>query len=397
MTEPNTRGTAKDNGTGNGSSSGPETNTATNNEKSNGSNQPSSLASRIQSSATNLAKSAFQPPTSAELSQSLAASTGNKAGQSSLQSTANTHAASASRAVSTPGSGSASAPGTTGTQASTFRNEPPQQGGVELPPLTEAEFQYGQELGLGLGSDQEQGQNTDLQSTTGPWKGKQRAQDPTQTQYETAWQRNPPTSIQTTTQKPTTYNPEPTDGSAVLSLLSDPSFDPNMETDPATLPETHPSLDRYAAPAPLSRGEIEAIESFRRGVGGVMREDVDRQQQRQNRMGEGEGGNGGISGSSLIPDIDTFLMENEYGSGVRAGSGSGSSLRDTIATYLPGAIDWMDVQERYVDDVWGYLEPVLEAAREEIEDGDKREGTGHEDGDGPAVRRLKMILVHMKG
>ena len=57
----------------------------------------------------------------------------------------------------------------------------------------------------------------------------------------------------------------------------------------------------------------------------------------------------------------------------------------------------MDVQERYVDDVWGYLEPVLEAAKEEIEDGDKFEGTGHEDGDGPAVRRLKMILVHMKG
>ncbi|OGE50909.1 hypothetical protein PENARI_c015G11009 [Penicillium arizonense] len=382
MTEPNTRGTAKDNGTGNGSSSGPETNATTNNEKSNSSNQPSSLASRIQSSATKLAKSAFQPPTSAELSQSLAASTGNKAGQSSLQSTANTHTASASRAVSTPGSGSASAPGTTGTQASTFRNELPQQGGVELPPLTEAEFQYGQELGLGLGLDQEQGQETDLQSTTGPWKGKQRAQDPAQTQYETAWQRNPPTPIQTTTQQPTTYNPEPTDGSAVLSLLSDPSFDPNMDTDPATLPETHPSLDRYAAPAPLSRGEIEAIESFRRGVGGVMREDLDRQQQKQNRMGEGEGGNGGISGSSLIPDIDTFLMENEYGSGVRAGSGS--SLRDTIATYLPGAIDWMDVQERYVDDVWGYLEPVLEAAREEIEDGNKREGTGHEDGDGPA-------------
>jgi hypothetical protein len=124
-----------------------------------------------------------------------------------------------------------------------------------------------------------------------------------------------------------------------------------------------------------------------------MREELDRQQQKQNRMGEG--GDGGISGASLIPDIDTFLLENEHGSGVR--SESGSSLRDTIATYLPGAIDWMDVQERYVDDVWGYLEPVLEAAREEIEDGDKVEGTGHEDGDGPAVRRLKMILVHMKG
>ncbi|KAJ5306830.1 hypothetical protein PENANT_c003G01530 [Penicillium antarcticum] len=389
MTEPNTRGKTKDNGT--------DGNSETNNDNGSKSSDQPSLASRIQSSATNLARSAFQPPTSTELSQSLAASTGNKAGQSSLQPTPNTH--SASRDIATQGSGSGVGAGSTATrtQAPAFRNETHQQGGVELPPLTETDFEEALRLEQGLdqesGYDQTQDPNTDLQSTQGPWKGKQRARDPTQTQYETAWQRNFPA---TTQYQSTPYTPDPNDGSEVLSLLTDPSFDPNMETDPATLPETHPSLDRYAAPAPLSAGEIEAIESFRRDVSGGMREEVDRGVQAEMAMQKGESGNGNISGTSLIPDIDTFLMENDHGVGSGVRTNSGSSLRDTIATYLPGATDWMDVQERYVDDVWGYLEPVLEAAKEEIED-ERVEGRGHEDGDGPAVRRLKMILGHMKG
>jgi hypothetical protein len=174
-----------------------------------------------------------------------------------------------------------------------------------------------------------------------------------------------------------------------------------MDEDPATLPETHPSLDRYAAPAPLSSGEIEAIEFFRKGARGLLREDMEKGREQEMRM-QNRSGNatGSISGSSLIPDIDTFLMENEHGSGsgVVTRSGNAHSLRETVAAYLPGATDWMDVQERYVDDVWGYLEPVLEAAKEEIEDGQKEpvEGSAHADRDGPAVRRLKMILAHMK-
>ena len=66
---------------------------------------------------------------------------------------------------------------------------------------------------------------------------------------------------------------------------------------------------------------------------------------------------------------------------------------------LPGSNEWVEVQARYHDEVWGYLRPALEAAKTEIEekkDGDAAEGQGH-DGDGPAVRRLKMILRHMEG
>ena len=112
-------------------------------------------------------------------------------------------------------------------------------------------------------------------------------------------------------------------------------------------------------------------------------------------------------------DIDVFLSQ-----GVGAGSGSGSgirieegnpmptgagftstsnstSLRDAVLANLPGAGDWIGVQERYHDEVWGFLQPVLEEARAEIEEkGVEGLGPGE---DGPAVRRLKMILMHMKG
>jgi hypothetical protein len=98
----------------------------------------------------------------------------------------------------------------------------------------------------------------------------------------------------------------------------------------------------------------------------------------------------GLSSVSLVPDIDAFLNEHD---------GSGVSLRDSVLAELPGSGEWVGVQERYHDEVWGYLRPALEAAREEIEEakGGGGEGVGHGDGDGPAVRRLKMILKHMGG
>jgi hypothetical protein len=70
------------------------------------------------------------------------------------------------------------------------------------------------------------------------------------------------------------------------------------------------------------------------------------------------------------------------------------ALRDEVLSRLPGAGDWVGVQERYHDEVWGFLEPVLEAAKTEI---DARGEDGNTNGarEGPAVRRLRMILGHM--
>ena len=114
-------------------------------------------------------------------------------------------------------------------------------------------------------------------------------------------------------------------------------------------------------------------------------------------------------------DIEVFLnqgVEVGSGSGIRIAAGNAiptgagftstsnstsnsTSLRDAVLANLPGAGDWIGVQERYHDEVWGYLQPVLEEAKAEIEEKGV-EGLGHGE-DGPAVRRLKMILMHMKG
>jgi hypothetical protein len=104
-----------------------------------------------------------------------------------------------------------------------------------------------------------------------------------------------------------------------------------------------------------------------------------------------------MTGSSLVPDIDTFLSQGlgqENENGVGGTSRSGVLLRDEVLAKLPGAGDWVGVQERYHEEVWGFLEPVLEAARTEMESGiDGGEGGA----EGPAVRRLRMVLGHMGG
>ncbi|KAJ5593314.1 hypothetical protein N7537_010218 [Penicillium hordei] len=430
-----------------------------------------SLASRIQTSATGLAKSAFQP--SSDLANTLASSTSSKpAGPSSLPNTQTSRDLSAKTTPhGAPGSGTG--PGSA-YAAHSFREHDTSTstpGGFALPALTEDEFQgnayaYGYD-GIGIAdntaadqlrattttnTNQSQFQSQDLQAPSSTWKGKARAHDPNQHQFETVWQRQWHDQ-----QTPQTTDTSATDGAAVVSLLSNITFDPNFE-DPTTVPDTE--IDIAAAPAPLSAAEKEMLDSFRRGL----RLDVEENKERE--------GNGRLTSASLIPDIDVFLSQglgaesgigSGSGTGTREGnamamatsSGSGSiptsirdavlrnipggsdwvgvqetdidvflsqgvgagsrigmgigegnamatgstststSLRDVVLTNLPGAGDWIGVQERYHDEVWGYLQPVLEEARAEIEEkGAEGLGAGE---DGPAVRRLKMILMHMKG
>ncbi|KAL2697514.1 hypothetical protein AAEP93_011418 [Penicillium crustosum] len=453
-----------------------------------------SLASRIQASATGLAKTAFQP--SSDLANTLASSTSSKpAGPSSLPNTQTSKDLPKNTTPhGTPGSASGSASAAQSfREHDTYTSTP---GGFALPALTEDEFQgntygYGYD---GLAADnteadqlratttattttatnQSQFQSQDLQTPSSTWKGKARAHDPTQHQFETVWQRQWHDQ-----QTPQTTDTPTTDGAAVVSLLSDLSFDPNFE-DPTTVPDTE--IDIAAAPAPLSVAEREMLDSFRRGLGLDVEEDKNKERDGSTRL----------TGASLIPDIDVFLsqgigaesgigigsgtgtgigsgtgagieegnamaMATGFGSssgfiptsirdavlrnipggsqwvgvqetdievflnqGVEVGSGSGiriaagnaiptgagftstsnstsnsTSLRDAVLANLPGAGDWIGVQERYHDEVWGYLQPVLEEAKAEIEEKGV-EGLGHGE-DGPAVRRLKMILMHMKG
>lgn len=369
-----------------------------------------SLASRVQSSAAGLARSAFQGGGSSDLAQTLASATEGKAGGSS----ASAGGQLASRDVTTSARGSASAGGYAGSDpsygvAESFRNEGTSAtGGFMLPGLTEEEFQggdaYTDDVGVSLSGRGNQpasqieienentapGQDT-LQGTTGSWKGKHRAHDPVQLEYNTAWERaeHDPALPQTT------HEPVPTDGAAVVSLLSSASFDPNF--DPST---DDLDLDPNASPAPLTASEMEALNSFRRQLDRESSAEPQHQTQQRTQ---------GLSPFSLVPDIDTFLQQNDPAAytpthtiqpvdtttNTVTSKDSTISLRDNVLTHLPGAADWIGVQDRYHDEVWGYLRPALEAAQAEMEE--REEGEGEEGRvDGPAVRRLKMILKHMR-
>jgi hypothetical protein len=288
-------------------------------------------------------------------------------------------------------SASSIAPGSSRLGASESFRESQTPGRGTIPALSEEEFQSQQFESDTLDLQQSDPRDSthtetqaqtrtraspDLQTSTGPWKGKQRAHDPAQQEYSSAWERAYPQS-QAPAQPPVraSYEPNANDGLEVVSLLSDSTFDPN--TDPYN-PEY--DIDASAEPAPLTPDEIKALESFRRSFSS--------ESQMQGDIQQGRGTGAGISDMSLIPDIDTFLAQDTFG------SGSGSmALRDSVLENLPGAGDWMGVQERYHDEVWGYLRPALEAAKSEMEENRNVEGQGHSEG--PAVRRLRMILKHM--
>ncbi|KAJ5157782.1 uncharacterized protein N7482_008882 [Penicillium canariense] len=341
-----------------------------------------SLANRVQSSAAGLARSAFQGTDSSDTARTLAGATGGKAaGPSTLGSGASnlaSHDIAASRGL---GTGAAYAgPGA----ADSFRSETASSapGGFELPALSEEDFlrsgAYTDEHSLQLGSEHRNAHSNtslgDLQGETGNWKGKQRAHDPVQRNYTSAWERADNSGSQAHT-----YEAQPSDGAAVVSLLADTSFDPgsggNEELD----------LDPAAAPPPLTASEIKMLDSFRRQIDASSDGHTQHQQPR-------------LSSLSLVPDIDTFLQQNDpsaFTPGTDTRANSATTLRDTVLDNLPGAGDWVTVHERYHDEVWGYLRPALEAAKAEMEEKGPEVQNGEEN-DGPAVRRLKMILKHMR-
>lgn len=324
-----------------------------------GKQSDSSMASRIQDSASGLARNAFfTPGPPRDLAHTLAS--GGKAGpsssasfeRSSSQAVADQYRQS-SASSSTQGHGG-------GAPSETFRSSAPTQQGFDLPPFSEEEFQhtYDGNIGSSFRHDTELG------------KGKERVGDsefitPSGSQvplgFDAAWQKGSHDAINNTTSQ------HPSDGAAVVSLLTDRSFDPEF---PISAHEPAEPVDTELSQQSLTQDEIQMIETFRRQL-------PPPEQPQPSR----------INPASLIPDIDTFLNGVTPGPGTEA-----TALRDNVLTNLPGAADWIAVEERYHDEVWGYLRPTLEAAAKEMED-NKDSQTAE---DGPAVRRLKMVLTHMQ-
>ncbi|KAJ5328838.1 hypothetical protein N7452_009228 [Penicillium brevicompactum] len=298
-----------------------------------------SLATRIQSSATALAKSTLQP--GSDLNNTLTSN--NKSGPS------------ASASIPTPSDNAPQLGSRSGSSASTGPRESFRTSNSTIP-VPDEDFQQFQDeprLDPGIFGDDYTDGRTEKEKKKGKARLESAWQDPNQINGQSA----PASELQIHQNNLQT----PEDGSAVLALLST-----SFEEDPSTIPDTE--LD--PAPLPLSAREREALDSYRVSSSGPR-----------------------LTSSSLVPDIDTFLSQG-YNEGLGSGV-SGSALRDEVLGQLPGAGDWVGVQERYHDEVWGFLEPVLEAARVEIERG--REGGGDGSVEGPAVRRLRMILGHMGG
>lgn len=333
-----------------------------------------SLASRVQSSAAGLAKSAFQnagPGSGA--SQTLAGLTDGKAGASSAQGGSLASRDLGGSLGTSSGSGAGGQREVGGEAFREARRE--NAGGVEVPSMTEEEFLRAGpgEIGAGIGMQGAEASAEGIQGEVGNWKGKQRAYDPVQLDYNSAWER---VNTGERTQEPQLLA---SDGEAVVSLLSDASFDPSFDAD---IEAAGLDLDPGAAPPPLTKEEIDMLESFRREV---QSEDGVRAQISEPAQ---------LSSLSLVPDIDAFLQQNDPSGYAQMNSTGATSLRDNVLANLPGAEDWVDVHERYHDEVWGYLQPALEAAKNELDEKADQGTDGDEDG--PAVRRLKQILRHMK-
>ncbi|KAL1965800.1 hypothetical protein VTN77DRAFT_5121 [Rasamsonia byssochlamydoides] len=342
----------------------------------------SSLASRIQKSASTLVRGAITRPgghaMGTDLAQSQTLGNGSKAGSSRQQLSGSSSAASVameslslSRSNGT-GAGSA-APNGVGVGSSapeSFRSSMQVQGGFALDAMGQDQFQseYGDESlfwNSGLLQHQEKGKG----------KGKEREiEESTDFEFQPAWEAasagKSTSTPHTAPQASSLQNAQ--DGAAVVALLSDPNFQPEF-LPTADDPTDYSVIDTVA---PLTAEELQIIDRFRR---------------HQSSSAEDRAAERRITSRSLIPDIDGFLAQDASHAAMDT-----TTLRNTVLTNLAGAEDWMGVEERYHEEVWGYLRPALQAASKELEEKKNKPGKGSEEKDGPAVRRLKMILRHMQ-
>ena len=130
--------------------------------------------------------------------------------------------------------------------------------------------------------------------------------------------------------KPNTLN----DGDEVVKLLSDPSFQPGIWT-----------RDESEEPYTITEDEMQIARWFTQ------------------KTQEGQ-------------------AEREQLQRVVAAARGGQAFQDFASIF--------DEIESYHEDVWGYIGPLVEAARQE-----QRGAESASSEDGPAVRRLRMIVAHL--
>lgn len=146
------------------------------------------------------------------------------------------------------------------------------------------------------------------------------------------------------------------DGSEVSALLSDPSFQPLYDYDT----DDDDQIPGYKI-QPIPRDPLFHNTHERTSIPKI------------------------LDSAALVPDVEASnksivdAMSDEELKGV---------LREL------GLLDWVDLDDRYQDEVWGDLEPYAKAAKAEVEE--KKVAGDNNVADGPAVMRLRMVLGHFK-
>lgn len=305
-----------------------------------------SMINRVQSSASGLLRNAVAGTGANDLNADLSNSLSSTGKASSSQ---GSRTAGSSLSATESSRLSSNAPGATGAgehrlQSDSFRSGlASQEDGFELGETN------GNDLLYDLSDTKGKGTGTGTTSGEEPLSQQQSLTTNDLSTFNTAWNTQ-----------------QPQDGSDVVALLSNPSFQPdNPDPEPAA-PE--PSEDQEIE---LSPSEIDLINSFRRHPSMPPSSTLHSPPP--------------LNPLSLIPDLSSQPESQQS---------EESHLRT-----LPGISEWVDLDQTYHAEVWGYLRPHIRAAMDEIEERRKEGGAGGEGGtkDGPAVRRLQMILRHMRG
>jgi hypothetical protein len=113
-------------------------------------------------------------------------------------------------------------------------------------------------------------------------------------------------------------------------------------------------------------------------------------------------GNGGVVGAehplSLVPEpfknLETSVwLPDEYGRDSFYQFGEVLPQGEAGARWVE---QWESVLNRYNDEVWGDLLPLVQEAKQEVEDLKKGSADGSEDHRPKALRRLGLVLQHLK-
>ena len=187
------------------------------------------------------------------------------------------------------------------------------------------------------------------------------------------------------------------DGAAVVSLLSDPGFSVD---DPAAYSEMYDHETAVIDPL-LSR-----MTSRELGVLGQIKAQLPQPPTHRTPAPTNQLNllpsfehlstfTNGKPGSDAAPTLQAeesypYLIPDTIATMPHSDPSSGNSSEGSVAHLL----QWLDVLNRYQDEVWGDMLPLVQDARKEVEQA--KNGIADEQHAGPAIRRLAMVFAHLK-